>query len=445
MTAAVLVPTKYVLKTNVSDGEILSNLRASKERNLPYVDICPKRDRPLAIVGSGPSVLSRLEYLRAFPGDIMALNGAYNLLLDNGITPKYAVLIDARPENTNFFEHPSLDTFHLLASQVHPQVYEYIADRSGKVATFHLDGPAFQSVFEPGEVTCMGGMHTVGLTALILATTLGYRNLHLYGYDSSYSGGKSHALPQAQNEGQETTEVEFLGKWYTTTPAMASQTEHFFLLKKVLFQHYPDLDLYLCGDGLFYDFINGNNRETTPEDEVAKYAHLYDHDDYGMTQARHEAIKAVLPKVPVWADYSLLDVGTGRGETLEIADFAGYQPVYGTETVDKLLNDRVVKAVLPKLPFPDKSIDVVTCFEVLEHIHPNDLENSIKELARVARRTIVVSVCTLPDIRGGVNLHPSAQPVEKWEALLALTGGRVTRVGEASIQPGVSPIYKVDL
>ena len=444
--AEVLVPTQFMIKTNVPDGEILSNLRASKERRLPYVDLCPKRDRPLAIVGSGPSLLKRIKFLRAFPGDIMALNGAYNVLRIHGITPKYAVCLDARPENINFFDYASTETYHLLASQCHPALYDDLAKRELKVATFHMDGHASQSVFAPGEVTVMGGMHTVGLTALILATTLGYRNLTLYGYDSSYTDGHSHARDQSQNAGQTTTEVEFKGKWYTTTPAMASQCEHFFELKKAIFHNYPDAEIFLNGEGLFYDFVLGNNKESTPESELAKYHSLYDHDSYGMTQARHEAIKAVLPKPENWGHLSLLDVGTGRGETMEIADFMGYVPVWGTETVDALLNGRVLRAVLPKLPFPDKSIDVVTCFEVLEHIHPNDVANSLKELARVARKHIVVSVCTVPDIRGGVNLHPSAMPARQWEtAIRAQIDGTLHHVGEASIHPGVSPLYRVDL
>jgi ubiquinone/menaquinone biosynthesis C-methylase UbiE len=44
------------------------------------------------------------------------------------------------------------------------------------------------------------------------------------------------------------------------------------------------------------------------------------------------------------------------------------------------------------LPFPDKSFDVVGCFEVLEHL-PGDLpRRALAELSRVARRSVVLSV-----------------------------------------------------
>ena len=44
------------------------------------------------------------------------------------------------------------------------------------------------------------------------------------------------------------------------------------------------------------------------------------------------------------------------------------------------------------LPFPDRSFDVVGCFEVLEHL-PGDLpRQALSELARVTRRAVVLSV-----------------------------------------------------
>jgi SAM-dependent methyltransferase len=44
------------------------------------------------------------------------------------------------------------------------------------------------------------------------------------------------------------------------------------------------------------------------------------------------------------------------------------------------------------LPFPNRSFDVVGCFEVLEHL-PGDLpRRALSELARVARHAVVLSV-----------------------------------------------------
>lgn len=53
-----------------------------------------------------------------------------------------------------------------------------------------------------------------------------------------------------------------------------------------------------------------------------------------------------------------------------------------------------VNAALPHLPFSDKSIEVVMCFQVLEHMPFDMLACSLKELKRVAQQFILLS---LPD------------------------------------------------
>lgn len=53
-----------------------------------------------------------------------------------------------------------------------------------------------------------------------------------------------------------------------------------------------------------------------------------------------------------------------------------------------------VSAALPFLPFSDKSIDVVMCFQILEHLPLIMFGATIKELKRVAKEFILLS---LPD------------------------------------------------
>lgn len=44
------------------------------------------------------------------------------------------------------------------------------------------------------------------------------------------------------------------------------------------------------------------------------------------------------------------------------------------------------------LPFPDRSFDVVGCFEVLEHLPGDGPDTALRELARVAKKAVVLSV-----------------------------------------------------
>jgi ubiquinone/menaquinone biosynthesis C-methylase UbiE len=51
-----------------------------------------------------------------------------------------------------------------------------------------------------------------------------------------------------------------------------------------------------------------------------------------------------------------------------------------------------VVADLRKLPFTDNQYDIVCAFEVLEHLPYDEFENNLKELLRVAKKNVLVSL-----------------------------------------------------
>ena len=51
-----------------------------------------------------------------------------------------------------------------------------------------------------------------------------------------------------------------------------------------------------------------------------------------------------------------------------------------------------VEGSVLELPFPDNSVDVVGCFEVLEHLPGDAPRRALAEFARVARKAVVLSV-----------------------------------------------------
>jgi 2-polyprenyl-3-methyl-5-hydroxy-6-metoxy-1,4-benzoquinol methylase len=106
---------------------------------------------------------------------------------------------------------------------------------------------------------------------------------------------------------------------------------------------------------------------------------------------------------------SLLDVGCGEGVLVERwARRLGDRPVVGIDLDDPVLHAqwqqrtapnleyRVMKA--ENLPFADGEFDVATAIEVLEHVP--DPEHTVAEMARVAKRWLLVSVPREPLWRG---------------------------------------------
>lgn len=89
----------------------------------------------------------------------------------------------------------------------------------------------------------------------------------------------------------------------------------------------------------------------------------------------------------------VLEIGPGHGWMRDVAKDLGIN----IKTVDfdpELKPDYV--ASIEKLPIDDDSFDIVCAFEVLEHLPYEKLETNLKEMLRVAKKYVIISV---PDHR----------------------------------------------
>lgn len=86
---------------------------------------------------------------------------------------------------------------------------------------------------------------------------------------------------------------------------------------------------------------------------------------------------------------SMLEIGPGPGIVSQILEDMRISVV----SVD--IDDRLrptAKADVTKLPFRDKSFDCVLAAEVLEHIPFAEVSGALREIARVSRRSIVITL-----------------------------------------------------
>jgi ubiquinone/menaquinone biosynthesis C-methylase UbiE len=87
----------------------------------------------------------------------------------------------------------------------------------------------------------------------------------------------------------------------------------------------------------------------------------------------------------------LLDIGCGEGHYVRDA-FEEHIDAYGIDiSIDALRNalsevkHRISFGSISEIPFDDKEFDVVTAFDIIEHIHPKDTLKAIAEIRRVLK------------------------------------------------------------
>lgn len=178
--------------------------------------------------------------------------------------------------------------------------------------------------------------------------------------------------------------------------------------------------------------------------EHGKYIRAYEVSEYRMGDRRmHDTVRD-LSKIPRG---SLLDVGCGRGEMLDNALQLGFGPVRGVDVVPAVVDgERIVRGEVHALPFEDKSFDVATMFDVIEHLIPGDDELACRELARVARKHILLTANNLTSQKAiGEELHINRRPYPEWDALFrAWFPGAVTWI-QTGPRQHASEAWRVDL
>jgi hypothetical protein len=148
----------------------------------------PEQNKPLLIVGSGPSVSDQktIDYIQAWPGDVWAINGAYDFLLDQGLICEGFFGLDPLPGLADYVRRPQEETTFYIASMCDPSVLETLKDN--KLLLWHACAED-SGFFPEGHKAVIGGTTAV-TRAPFLALALGYRDINLIGVDSSYDDEK---------------------------------------------------------------------------------------------------------------------------------------------------------------------------------------------------------------------------------------------------------------
>lgn len=218
---------------NTDMKTMIAQAEQNMARDLPLFVEIPEHDGVALIVGGAPSLQDELKNLRTHKikgGVIFALNRTHDWLIERGIVPDFHVLLDARQENVQFVRKPHKDVTYLVAAQCHPDIFKALQGYNVTIWTACFETPEQEKEFcaKFNKPICMvGGGATVGLKAMNLAYLWGFRNIRLYGMDSSYQGAENHAYRQALNDKESRMDIHAAGRDFVCAPWMAKQATEF--------------------------------------------------------------------------------------------------------------------------------------------------------------------------------------------------------------------------
>jgi ubiquinone/menaquinone biosynthesis C-methylase UbiE len=157
--------------------------------------------------------------------------------------------------------------------------------------------------------------------------------------------------------------------------------------------------------------------------EVVKYKRILElWPEYGHRNHGADAVRLVAEMAP----NAVVDVGCGNNAFCKMLwKLCGCN----CTGVDLVHPDADIIAPAHDLPFEDKSFDVVTAFDVLEHLIPDEIDEVLDELARVGR-DFVFKIAHFPHEMWGHELHLTVQPEEWWLEKIGRVGDVIEFIGK---------------
>ena len=171
----------------VDNSIICANVRANIHLIKNWVPICAENGEEVVICSAGPSLNPadiRPFYDRGVK--VFAVKHALERLMEDGIVPYGCILLDPRSHVADFVKYPNRDVKYFVASMVDPTVTEHLLKNGCQVYGYHaLVGAEEQNEIPPGAIGIVGGSATA-TRGISLLETMGFREMHLFGYDCCY-------------------------------------------------------------------------------------------------------------------------------------------------------------------------------------------------------------------------------------------------------------------
>ena len=250
---------------NTDPDTVMEQMRENAKSGIPQLKPHEEQDTEIMLLCGGPSLADywdEIEEQRKAGMPLVTTNGTYNQCIERGLKPSLQLVIDAREFNKRFVEPVVDDCKYIVASQCHPELvsslpkdrsylWQVTVEDSYLPLIRELWGKMYEDWFP------VPGGSTVTLRALCALQMMGFRKIHMYGFDSCMLDDKHHAYEQKENDDAPEIDLRIgkgtpYDKTFRCQGWMATQAREFQQLIKVYFQ---DLQLDVKGSGLIAHMI----------------------------------------------------------------------------------------------------------------------------------------------------------------------------------------------
>jgi hypothetical protein len=205
---------RFVPLSSIPEALVTEYRERNRRLGVPRVGASGPAATPLAVVGGSPGLECHLAALRAFDGEIWAINGTWRWLRDRGIDATFYT-IDPHPNVVGMAEGVERA---ILADTCGPALFEALAGASVELAELGIGGMPH-------------GCATAS-TAPMIAAARGHTHVTFYGVDCSFTG-QTHADRDDEAE-KGRIRVEIGGEPYMTRPDLLMQAEELAELARAL-------------------------------------------------------------------------------------------------------------------------------------------------------------------------------------------------------------------
>lgn len=247
--------------------KIASNVWYNIRMGRPQVNFHVQQYTPIILCAGGGSLLEHVDEIQCaqLKGmDVVCVGNAGHALMRHGIKVNGHILVDGAVRNRSFIV-PTVDTRYFVASQCDPSILHALHRHkhvfiwhAGCVADEQKDLDLYYG--KSGWFQILGGSY-VTLRAISLLHCLGYKYIHIYGFDSCLSKeDKHHAYDQPNADRQKSAEVEIGGRKFKANFWMLDQASQF--CESVQNKRFGDSQLAIHGNGLIAHMVKTRSLPT---------------------------------------------------------------------------------------------------------------------------------------------------------------------------------------